>query len=106
MADFNLLDTARKVELYGIQMHSAKVAGQSTLAVRHRLVASHTDREKHILIYIWLCRRPNRPRYGSWLSVCLFVYSSVPCKLSTRSPTERGKKTKISRNSERALRHK
>ena len=25
VADFNLLDTARKVELYGIQMHSAKV---------------------------------------------------------------------------------
>ena len=24
-ADFNLLDTARKVELYGIQMHAAKV---------------------------------------------------------------------------------
>jgi len=25
VADFNLLDTARKVELYGIQMHPAKV---------------------------------------------------------------------------------
>ena len=24
-ADFNLLDTARKVELYGMQMHNAKV---------------------------------------------------------------------------------
>lgn len=27
VADFNLLDTARKVELYGIQMHPAKVLG-------------------------------------------------------------------------------
>jgi len=31
VADFNLLDTARKVELYGIQMHPAKVVGSFSL---------------------------------------------------------------------------
>jgi len=30
-ADFNLLDTARKVELYGIHMHPAKVISQLTI---------------------------------------------------------------------------
>jgi len=29
VADYNLLDTARKVELYGIQMHSARVSNLS-----------------------------------------------------------------------------
>lgn len=31
VADFNLLDTARKVELYGIQMHPAKVIDSQCL---------------------------------------------------------------------------
>jgi len=43
VADFNLLDTARKVELYGIQMHPAKVVGSFSLefsCLRHWLMLS------------------------------------------------------------------
>ena len=37
-ADFNLLDTARKVEMYGIRLHAAKVS--NGLAGREKTVKS------------------------------------------------------------------